>query len=231
MMSKNAKIAAAIVVLLLIIAGRYYALQKHNAVTLPQLNKRPAEILPSSEFLNAKKAVEFYETAIRRKPEAVKNYVELAQVFLQEARVTGNHHQYVPEAQKLLDEALSRNSQDFQATIIKASLMMTLHQFQEAKRLAQIAIVQAPINAFSQGILSDAHLELGEYDEAVKACDKMLSLRPDLRSYARASYLRELHGDNDGAIEAMRLACDAGVAGQEARVGIISIGNALSAPG
>jgi tetratricopeptide (TPR) repeat protein len=83
--------------------------------------------------------------------------------------------------------------------------------------LAQIAILQAPYNAFSHGVLTDAQIELGEYGEAVKACDKMLSIRPDLRSYARASYLRELHGDLDGAIAAMRMACDAGVAGQESR--------------
>jgi tetratricopeptide (TPR) repeat protein len=218
-MIKNFKIAAAVCgIVLLVIAGRYYALKNEKPVpTFPKLDKRAAEINPSSEFLNAKKAVEYYETEIRRKPEVAKNYVELAQVFLQEARVTGNHHQYIPEAQELLDKALSLEPENFQAAIVKASLMLTLHQFQEARRLAQIAIARAPYNAFSHGVLTDALIELGEYGEAVKACDKMLSLRPDLRSYARASYLRELHGDLDGAIAAMRMACDAGVAGQESR--------------
>jgi tetratricopeptide (TPR) repeat protein len=218
-MNKNFKITAAIsVIILLVIAGRYYALKNEKpAPVFPKFDKRAAEINPSSEFLNAKKAVEYYETEIRRKPKVVKNYVELAQVFLQEARVTGNHHQYVPEARQLLEKALALEPQNFHATIVKASLMMTLHQFQEAKRLAQIAIAHAPYNAFSYGVLTDALIELGEYAEAVKACDRMLSIRPDLRSYARASYLRELHGDLDGAIAAMRLACDAGVAGQESR--------------
>ncbi|MGH7601841.1 MAG: tetratricopeptide repeat protein, partial [bacterium] len=183
----------------------------------PKFDKRAAEIIPSSEFLNAQKAAEYYETEIRRKPEVAKNYIELAQVFLQEARVTGNHHRYIPETQELLDKALSLEPENFQALINKASLMMTLHQFQEAKRLAQIVILRAPYSAFSHGVLTDALIELGEYDEAVKACDKMLSIRPDLRSYARASYLRELHGDLDGAIAAMRMACDAGIAGQENR--------------
>ncbi len=218
-MKKNVKIATAIsVIVLLIIAGRYYALKNEKpAPAFPKFDKRAAEINPSSEFLNAQKSAEYYETEIRRKPEVTKNYIELAQVLLQEARVTGNHHRYIPEAQELLDKALSLEPENFQAIIIKASLMMTLHQFQEAKRLAQIAILRAPYNAFSYGVLTDALIELGEYGEAVKACDKMLSLRPDLRSYARASYLRELHGDLDGAIAAMRMACDAGVAGQENR--------------
>ncbi|MDZ7360198.1 MAG: tetratricopeptide repeat protein [candidate division KSB1 bacterium] len=218
-MSKNFKIAAAIsIIILLIIAGRYYALKNEKpAPAFPKFDRRAAEITPSSEFLNAQKAVEYYEAEIRRKPEVAKNYIELAQVFLQEARVTGNHHQYIPEAQQLLEKALALEPKNFQATIVKASLMLTLHQFQEAKRLAQIAIAHAPYNAFSHGVLVDALIELGEYGEAVKICDKMLSLRPDLRSYARASYLRELHGDLDGAMAAMRMACDAGVAGQESR--------------
>ena len=45
----------------------------------------------------------------------------------------------------------------------------------------------------------------------------MLSLRPDLRSYSRASYIRELYGNDDGAFEAMKLAADAGVFAQENR--------------
>ena len=48
-------------------------------------------------------------------------------------------------------------------------------------------------------------------------CDKLLSIKPGLSSYARASYLRELHGDGDGALEAMKLAADAGVFGSDER--------------
>ena len=38
----------------------------------------------------------------------------------------------------------------------------------------------------------------------------MVDLKPNLASYARVSYFRELHGDLRGAIEAMRLAASAG---------------------
>jgi tetratricopeptide (TPR) repeat protein len=184
---------------------------------LPSLSPRWGEVKPSTEFLNAKKAVDFYETEIRRKPKVAKNYVELANVFLQEARVTGNHHEYVPKAQEMLEEALRLEPENFEALLAKASVLLTLHQFQEAKRLAQIAVAQNPYSAFAYGALVDAHAELGEYEDAVKASDKMLGLKPDLRAYARASYLRELHGDDAGAIAAMRLAADAGVTGHENR--------------
>ena len=38
----------------------------------------------------------------------------------------------------------------------------------------------------------------------------MVALKPNLASYSRVSYYRELHGDLDGALEAMRLAVSAG---------------------
>jgi len=47
--------------------------------------------------------------------------------------------------------------------------------------------------------------------------DKMISVRPDHRSYSRVSYLRQIHGDYAGAIEAMEMAVQAGVPGSEER--------------
>jgi tetratricopeptide (TPR) repeat protein len=52
----------------------------------------------------------------------------------------------------------------------------------------------------------DALVELGDYQGAVDAAQKMVDLRPDTASYSRISYLRALHGDTQGAIEAMKMA-------------------------
>jgi len=58
--------------------------------------------------------------------------------------------------------------------------------------------------------MGDACVELGEYEKAIKAFQKMVDLRPQLSSYSRVSYMRELHGDVEGAIEAMKLAVSSG---------------------
>jgi pentatricopeptide repeat protein len=92
-----------------------------------------------------------------------------------------------------------------------------MHRFGEARELAEGAMSESPHSSTGYGILVDALVESGRYEEAVKTCDRMLGVRPDLRSYARASYLRELHGDESGAVEAMKWAADAGVPGQENR--------------
>jgi tetratricopeptide (TPR) repeat protein len=56
---------------------------------------------------------------------------------------------------------------------------------------------------------------MGNYIAAVEAADKMVSIRPDLRSYSRISYLREIHGEKEGAITAMKMAVEAGFPGEE----------------
>lgn len=72
--------------------------------------------------------------------------------------------------------------------------------------MARRAVEQKPNDYEAYGALTDALVELGDYDEAKKAVQSMLDLRPYTASYARASYLRSLYGDTEGAIEAMRLA-------------------------
>jgi tetratricopeptide (TPR) repeat protein len=184
---------------------------------IPQLSPRSDRAGAPGEFLNAQRAAGYYTEEIRKHPSSPANYVQLAQLFQQEARVTGKHHEYIPKAFALLDQALHVAPNDFDATVTKASLLMTLHRFAEARLLAERAIRGNHRSAFAYGVLCDAFVELGLYDRAVKECDTMLAIRPDIRSYARASYLRELHGDLAGARQAMETAADAGVSGQENR--------------
>lgn len=175
------------------------------------------DVGPASEFVNVRASMDYYRERLQKQPEVVRNYVELAQLHLQQARVTGLEEEHIPAARRLLRDALSRDPDNFHALALKGSLMNTLHRFEEARVLALKLIARNEKSTFSYGILTDALVELGRYDEAVEACDRMLAIRPELPAYARASYLRQLHGDTDGAIEAMRLAAEAGVSGTESR--------------
>jgi tetratricopeptide (TPR) repeat protein len=103
----------------------------------------------------------------------------------------------------------------FQAYTLQSSILLNYHQFKDALQSAEKGLA---INDHSSGIygaLVDANVELGNYDLAVRYCDRMLSLRPDLRSYSRASYLRQIYGQNAGAIQAMNMAVEAGMPGAE----------------
>lgn len=145
--------------------------------------------------------------------------LNLAQLFTQEARVTGEHGHYYPAALDLLEQILKSKdlSKDlkFRTLSTKAGVQLSQHEFEEALTIGEAAVQLNPYNAQIYGVLTDAYVELGDYEKAVAAADKMVQIRPDLRSYARISYLREIYGDVEGAIEAMKMAVQAGFPGQE----------------
>ena len=208
---------AAIVVVSLSLAGYFFFTPSPQSPGLPTLSPRSFESSPSKAYLSLLKSVREYQGKIAEKPGIISNYVALARIFLQESRISGKHHEYIPKAEQVLEMALARKPNDFSAMITRASIFLTKHQFQKAKDVARRAIAINPRNAFARGVLTDALVELGEYDAAVQSCDEMLAIRPDLRSYSRAAYLRELHGQQNGAIAAMQMAADAGAPGYEDR--------------
>ena len=176
-----------------------------------------AQVAPSAEFANAEEAADYYRAWIRREPRAVEPRVRLAQTLLQLASETGRGPDYIPEAEASLQAALAIDSTHYYALTLQASLLNTLHQFEEGRDLSKRLLARYPNHAYTHGTLVDALVELGEYDEALRWSDRMQGLRPGLPAYSRASYLRELHGDTEGAIEAMRMAADAEPGGRLAR--------------
>lgn len=98
---------------------------------------------------------------------------------------------------------------------LTASVLLSQHEFKQALQIAKEEAQLYSYNAGIHGSLTDAYVELGNYKKAVATADKMMSIRPDLRSYSRISYLREIYGDMDRAIEAMKLAVTAGYLGYE----------------
>jgi len=201
--------------------GIYIFLNKMGNDNIPNLYPRSGDSNLSAEYINAQRTVNYYREQIEKNPNNPKNYIELAQVFIQEARVTGKHHEYLPKIMGLLESALNLDKENLDANLTKASILLTLHQFQEAEKIGEWAVKNYPYSSAAYGVLVDAYVELGKYEKAVEVCDEMLKLKPDLRSYSRASYLREIHGQLDAAIEAMRMASDAGVYGHENRAWVL----------
>ncbi|HYP14208.1 MAG TPA: tetratricopeptide repeat protein, partial [Bryobacteraceae bacterium] len=73
--------------------------------------------------------------------------------------------------------------------------------------LARTLNKKIPDDVQVYGLITDACIELGKYEEAEKAAQWMLDLRPgNVAGLTRGAYLRELFGDLDGAIDFMRQA-------------------------
>jgi len=92
---------------------------------------------------------------------------------------------------------------------LRAKLQLTNHRFAEALETVRRAQTFRDDDHDVWGMITDALVETGDYAGAVKAAQRMIDLRPESSSYARVSYLRELHGDTEGAIQAMTLAVKA----------------------
>jgi tetratricopeptide (TPR) repeat protein len=91
------------------------------------------------------------------------------------------------------------------------ALALARHHFQAALDWGGRAVAINPSRPYAYGVIADAQVELGQYEAAVTTLQKMVDLRPDMSSFTRISYLRELHGDKKGALEIMQRAVDSGV--------------------
>jgi tetratricopeptide (TPR) repeat protein len=143
------------------------------------------------------------------KPDDWQAYSELGLAYLQKARETADPA-YYQKAETSLQQTVLNDPGNYPALGGLGELALARHDFARALELGTQARNLNPNRSYAYGVIADAQIELGRYDEAVETLQAMVDLRPDLSSYSRISYLRELNGDVDGAIEAMQLAVDAG---------------------
>lgn len=92
--------------------------------------------------------------------------------------------------------------------VLRAWYDMTIHRFARALAGLRKAHELGAADAVSFGLMSDALVELGQYDEAVRVTQQMLDRYPGLPALTRAAHLRFLHDDLQGAIELNLAALD-----------------------
>ena len=150
---------------------------------------------------------------------------------LQRARETADPAAY-GQAEAAFRAVLAVDRANVPALTGLGSLALSRHEFADALAIGQRASRLNPSSASVLGIIGDAQTELGSYPQALATVQRMVDLRPDLASYSRVSYQRELHGDLRGAIDAMQLAVDAaGPATENTEYVRVQLGNLQFAAG
>ena len=134
---------------------------------------------------------------------------QLGQAYLQKVRETGDPT-YYPKAEALFRQTLDADGENADAMVGLGTLALARHQFAEALDWGERARAINSYHAPTFGVIGDAQVELGRYEDAIQTFQAMVDLRPDLGSYARVSYIRELMGDREGALAAMQQAATAG---------------------
>jgi tetratricopeptide (TPR) repeat protein len=150
-----------------------------------------------------------YASAVQADPADHDSLLYLGLAYYQLARETADPADY-GRADEAFARLLAENPDDVEALIGRATVALARHQFADALATGQKALALSPRTARIHGVIGDALNELGRYDEAAASVDAMARLRPDLSSYSRVSYVRELRGDVPGAITAMEAAIEAG---------------------
>jgi tetratricopeptide (TPR) repeat protein len=152
------------------------------------------------------------EQEVRARPGDAHVLVQLGFAYQLRWRETGDAS-FLPRSESALTRALRVNADDPNAVLGVGSLALIRHEFRQALAHGRRAAQLLPGSARPYGVVGDALIELGRYDAAFAAIDRMAALKPNLASYARVAYARELVGDRAGALEAMQLALEA-AAGQ-----------------
>jgi len=154
------------------------------------------------------RAIERQRTALRQNPVNARAAVGLADALLRQARVSGNAGLAL-EAERALKQVLHDEPLEYEARRMLGAVYLSQHRFREAILEAERTRNQRPTDDWNYGVICDGHLELGEYDQAFKAFQRMMDLRPTAGAYARAAYALELQGKLEASLRAMQLSTDA----------------------
>ncbi|MFD3790713.1 tetratricopeptide repeat protein [Streptomyces cyaneofuscatus] len=149
-------------------------------------------------------SIEALQARVARLPKDPGGWAALGMAYVQQARTTADPATY-DRAEKALRTSLSVQGEgNTDAETAMGALAAARHDFPTALDWARKAVAGGPYSSSAHGVLADAYTQLGRYDESDEAVQKMVDLRPDAASLARASYAFELKGDTVRARALMR---------------------------
>ena len=197
-------------VLLLLSVGA--AAEDSNRALTDSLEERAANA--KAARMTTDQRIEFYRSLAAAHPDRQRYKILLAATFLQKMRETTDFG-YVDRSSRILDEVLATEPANYTALSLRAQVALEYHQFAKAAEIARRLLTKQPRDPLNWGALADALTEMGDYDSAGDAIQKMVDLRPDLASYNRAAHFRFLNGDAAGAIDIMKRAIESGSSSPE----------------
>jgi tetratricopeptide (TPR) repeat protein len=179
--------------------------------TLERMRMAPAIGMPGAPPTSTqglRERISMMESRLHESPSDAGAAVLLADALLRQARATAEGR-HANRAAEVLESVLANDPGQYDALRMLGAIQLSRHRFAEALTTGRRARDARPDDAWNYGVIGDALIELGDYDAAFDAFDRMASLRPNADAYARISYGRELRGDLTGALEAMQMAADA----------------------
>jgi tetratricopeptide (TPR) repeat protein len=159
-----------------------------------------------SKLSPAEQGVERAQKILAAKPKDYEAYNALALALSRRARETSDVSYYT-QAEQALQKSFAISPGNLDGARIHVWLLLGRHEFAAALEEAKMLNKKTPDDVMVYGFLTDANVELGKYKDAETSAQWMLNLRgANVPSLTRAAYLRELFGDDEGAVELMEMA-------------------------
>jgi tetratricopeptide (TPR) repeat protein len=167
-----------------------------GAVTAPRTNESLSDLIAR------------LQVRLQSVPDDGGSWALLGLAYVQQAKLTVDPS-YYPRAEQALARSVAVDGDaNFLALAGLSALASARHDFDTAKTYAERGLAINDYSALLYGALGDAELQLGNYDAAFEATQRMVDLSPDTASLTRASYTWELRGELATATGLMQRAFD-----------------------
>ncbi|HVE99282.1 MAG TPA: tetratricopeptide repeat protein [Mycobacteriales bacterium] len=179
------------------------------APSTPAASTRDTEVTPAGSTDPLDRQVAALQDRLRRLPQDWVGHATLGAAFVELSRRNADPSLYAKAEQALQTSLRLHPADNSAAHSGLATLAAARHDFKLALEHADRSLSVNAFHAATHGVRGDALLELGRYEEAYAAFQRMVDLRPGTASYARASYAWEVRGQLERAIETMEAALEA----------------------
>lgn len=196
----------AILLLFFILATLAYSRSNGSAVDAAGLPD--AEDINGDDLVNippVNDAIKSFQERIRRNPKDAVSYTILGDLYIRQARETGNVSGY-QRAETALQQALELLPGYAPAGSLLASVYYARHDFTQALDLAEDVYKSNPKNTSALVIMGDAYLSLGNYQQAEAIYQELEQTDASPPVLARLAHLEELKGNPKEALHLLRLA-------------------------
>lgn len=162
--------------------------------------------LVSTGRIGTPNVVELWEQRVHEVPHSATFRAKLAASLLSLAGETGDLSLYA-KAEGIARSAVEIDATNESADLTLASALSGQHDFRAALDLAETVLQRTPKSVGARIAAGDAHLELGEYEAAIRLYDELAVELPGAPSIlSRQAHVAALTGNLDGAVELARQA-------------------------
>jgi len=167
----------------------------------------PSRLQPSdlADFPSASVGIRFFQERLKQNPEDFLSLTLLGQLYLQQARTTGDIASY-GRAEAALLRALEIVPRYPAGEAALASVRYATHDFIGALYLAQAVYQVNPRRTDLLATIGDAQLSLGQYERAAASYQELVARASSPSLLARLAHQAELNGKPDEALKLMRRA-------------------------